>query len=733
MDKPTLALVLVWCVAVAAQCPEFDTEPLPKCDHRSDHELCVLAAHKDSDRLADFEFMNLLEIKTADPLACKLRAAAIRQHVIFHGEHGHGSSNCKRAAAIFKTNSLTNTRISDVCEQIGFAKCAAHCHHGGKTITKEDGSCVCECSTGWTGKTCSECAMMPMECLNNGTLIKSSTQCECACEYPWSGIHCDSCNRNCKNGGFSNPTDPKCQCQCDFPWSGVECNECDLQCQHGGRFVHTENQCACECSPLAEGPQCEQCSARCLNGGVLDKETCTCKCVGGFTGLQCEICDVKCMYNGTFIPNECACKCNNPWTAGDRCQICKNVCHGRGREVDCTCVDCEGYWTGSSCNNCTLRCVNEGELDQRSCKCACDKSRCRHGQAKDDCSCECEGFWRGETCDQCHLNCRHGTLNPTNCSCACEDSWSGPHCDICEKNCTGRGFLDARKCMCTNCLSPYHGFDCREKCNKNCQHGSQMHVESCKCLRCPLPWLGDECNICKLTLNHTASAVCKHGVFDPENCRCQCEEGWSGERCEKCSRVCAHGTLNTTDCSCSCQSHWSGVNCTDCLLECQNGGSLDRQNCYCECDHLHSGTYCQGGPCHMQQACDSCLSISDGCEWCGKTSQCSKKPGPGSATSCVGPVKYGLCPTYGECHMCDYTQEELWWLQQNGEESVGRQLNQNMPEPSESVPVCNAEKKETWCALKRMCVQDWVGGVNGPCQPMEASEKPRALNGFIIH
>jgi hypothetical protein len=83
--------------------------------------------------------------------------------------------------------------------------------------------------------------------------------------------------------------------------------------------------------------------------------------------------------------------------------------------------------------------------------------------------------------------------------------------------------------------------------------------------------------------------------------------------------------------------------------------------------------------------------------------------------------------------MCDYSSAELLWLQEHGEPSIGRQLNENMPEPLVSVPWCNAENNESWCALKRMCVQDWVGGVNGPCLAMEAVEKPRAPNGFIIH
>lgn len=632
--------------------------------------------------------------------------------------------------------------MTDICESIGFPKCSPHCHHGGRPHVSENGTCSCLCGAGWTGRDCSKCDILPASCMHEGQLLTSGSQCECNCSYPWTGVHCDICNRNCAHGS-SNPMDPHCKCQCTWPWTGIECERCDLECFHSGKKINSLGKCQCQCPPLAEGPQCEQCTARCLNGGVLDKHTCTCKCVGGFSGHQCETCDVSCQHNGTFIANECRCQCDNPWTAGPRCEVCRNDCHGRGREVGCNCVDCQGYWNGPSCNNCTLNCVNEGELDPHSCKCACDKSRCRHGQPKDDCSCSCDGYWRGEQCHECHLNCLHGTLNKANCSCHCEGSFSGPKCDRCEKNCTDRGVLDASKCQCTDCQSPYYGFDCAQKCPKNCQHGSQLNAEACACEQCPLPWLGAECNVCKLTLNHTRNPCGPFGTFDAANCLCVCEEGWTGERCNKCSRQCSHGVLNPTDCSCACDAHWIGTNCSECNLECQSGGVLDKKNCYCECDRLHSGTTCQGGPCHMQQACDSCLTTSDGCEWCAGTASCDKAPGPGATTACAGPSKQGLCPLYGECHMCDYSPDELAWLALHGERTgLSGTHSSSMPEaednhdmhPDDVARLCDSTKSETWCEPKRICVQDWVGGMNGPCHVDESvvvNTHRRSLNGFI--
>jgi len=136
----------------------------------------------------------------------------------------------------------------------------------------------------------------------------------------------------------------------------------------------------------------------------------------------------------------------------------------------------------------------------------------------------------------------------------------------------------------------------------------------------------------------------------------------------------------------------------------------------------------------MQQSCDSCLSTSDGCEWCAKTAQCAISPGPGAVSECVGPAKQGLCPTYGDCRMCEYTPSELAWLAAHGDESLGRSIYGAMPEPTSSqdpTTTCDETKGETWCALKRACVQDWVGGENGPCKVMDAPEVTHSPNGFI--
>lgn len=671
----------------------------------------MLASHKDYDKLADFEFVEGIGGAGQNPLACKMRAAAIRQHVLFYGLEDTAATTCKRAAAIFKTNYSPDMKIADVCEQIGFKACVGICRHGGSPIVQDDGTCKsCKCPGGWGGQYCTECTMQEVECFNGGKLVKGDDRCECECKYPFTGVHCEQCNRRCANGGFADPADKRCQCQCETPWGGEECGTCALDCKHGGNrtiqnVTKTRQSCECECPALAEGPECEKCTARCLNGGVLDQESCTCECAGGFTGDQCEICDVECKYGSTFFKDTCSCYCTNPWTAGAECEDCSNTCHGRGVEANCTCSDCEGFWDGLACDSCTLQCMNGGALNAKSCKCSCDVSKCKNGQVGSDCSCVCDGFWRGEECDTCNLNCVHGKLNAADCMCECEGFFTGDRCDECDKDCEGRGLLDKDRCICDDCIRPWYGFDCAENCTKNCYHGSFLDSDRCICDQCILPWMGPDCDTCKLLIDNYGEQPCVNGEFDADNCTCVCEEGWGGELCDQCIIQCEHGVVNASTCSCECERFWNGTYCDECVLECENGGVVEPEMCYCQCDKLHSGTFCQGGQCDVQIACDSCLSVSDGCEWCGQTSTCGQKPAPNETSQCEGPNRTGICPVYGECHVCDYTSDELEWLSLNGHASHGAPLSSmgGMDSPEEdAVPVCTAPGTK-WCARYMKC------------------------------
>lgn len=135
--------------------------------------------------------------------------------------------------------------------------------------------------------------------------------------------------------------------------------------------------------------------------------------------------------------------------------------------------------------------------------------------------------------------------------------------------------------------------------------------------------------------------------------------------------------------------------------------------------------------------------MSDGCEFCAKTASCAKKPGPEGVSSCVGPIKRGHCPLYGDCDVCDFSPLELKWMSENGDATIGSLQDSftAMPEVEDDdreedvARGCNVDSRETWCERKQKCVQNWVGGIDGPCNEVAASTtretRRHMFNGFI--
>lgn len=91
--------------------------------------------------------------------------------------------------------------------------------------------------------------------------------------------------------------------------------------------------------------------------------------------------------------------------------------------------------------------------------------------------------------------------------------------------------------------------------------------------------------------------------------------------------------------------------------------------------------------------------------------------------------------------MCDYTPSELAWLDANGDTTLGSTQPadgvMNEPDASpqdiaeEAQGTCEIDLGFTWCEAKHMCVQNWGGGVNGPCEPIKTAHVQHAMNGFI--
>ncbi|XP_071111778.1 wnt inhibitory factor 1-like [Haliotis cracherodii] len=186
--------------------------------------------------------------------------------------------------------------------------------------------------------------------------------------------------------------------------------------------------------------------------------------------------------------------------------------------------------------DCSLKCQNEGTLDNAACKCAC------------------AGGYRGRDCSKppCTTECVNGKVSQENCACECNEGWTGPTC-ACNLKCQNGGTLDQAKCRCA-CAGGYRG------------------------AACSLP---------------PCTTPCINGKVNQENCACECSEGWSGPKCD-CSLKCANvGSLDKDSCTCTCAGGYRGADCTQppCKTECING-KVSQKNCACECTKGWYGPKC---------------------------------------------------------------------------------------------------------------------------------------------
>ncbi|XP_030835786.1 uncharacterized protein LOC756368 isoform X3 [Strongylocentrotus purpuratus] len=115
---------------------------------------------------------------------------------------------------------------------------------------------------------------------------------------------------------------------------------------------------------------------------------------------------------------------------------------------------------------------------------------------------------------------------------------------------------------------------------------------------------------------------CMHGERHPRKCRCDCDEGYSGDLCQipdpttpsppttptPCDLDCgSNGTLDDILCFCNCNPGFEGQSCSEvlptgrtpqpispdnCTLNCGDHGNMVRGSCSCLCDEGYSGSTC---------------------------------------------------------------------------------------------------------------------------------------------
>uniref|UniRef100_A0A3Q2P162 Slit homolog 3 (Drosophila) n=1 Tax=Fundulus heteroclitus TaxID=8078 RepID=A0A3Q2P162_FUNHE len=245
---------------------------------------------------------------------------------------------------------------------------AAPCRNNGTCVSNAAGSYHCTCPYGFKGQDC-EIAMnacISFPCHNGGTCHIQPGQEDhfsCVCPTGFEGQRCeinpDDCEDNdCENNstcidGVNNYT-----CVCPPNYTGDLCDEvvdpCLAgvdPCQHDSKCVRVGRGYRCDCLPGYVGRHCEQDYNDCLENKCQHGAECvdavngyTCVCKEGFSGLFCENpppmillqtspCDQSDCQNGAqclVVAGEPVCRCT-PGYYGNKCHRISTV-HFLGRD-----------------------------------------------------------------------------------------------------------------------------------------------------------------------------------------------------------------------------------------------------------------------------------------------------------------------------------------------------------------------------------------------------------------
>ncbi|XP_069126386.1 multiple epidermal growth factor-like domains protein 10 [Argopecten irradians] len=452
-------------------------------------------------------------------------------------------------------------------------------------------------------------------------------------------------------------------------------------CELDGRYVmvvtHSDTSNAfveiCEidvygCPSHYYGEKCEfpcYCQQGCnVTSGICD----TPECQPGWKGMRC---DTKCGPHlfGANCSHVCHCResgCNHITGLCD-----KAVCLPGYRGATCS-QECSAGSFGVNCSR----------------LCHCETSGCSHVTGK----CKlpgCSRGWHGAACDEacglgtfgedckqtCH--CEIPGCNPFIGTCfepGCEQGWSGNSCD--EKN--------------TTCGLGTFGEDCELICHCNIP-GCDPFNGTCFEPGCEQGWSGNSCDE-----KNTNESVCPTGTFgdkcafvchcalpgcEPTNGTCiyeGCQEGWSGEACDKVCQVGTFGTRCNKTCNCRIPGchHVTGM-CDDVAAGCRDGWTGDAcdrsvdtsvcptgkfgDNCFFVCHCELPGCEPTNGTCIYEgcqegwsgEACDKVCPVGTFGTRCNKTCNC-RIPGCHHVTGMCDDVAAG-CQDGWTGDACDRT------------------------------------------------------------------------------
>lgn len=194
------------------------------------------------------------------------------------------------------------------------------------------------------------------------------------------------------------------------------------------------------------------------------------------------------------------------------------------------------------------------------------------------------------------------------------------------------------------------------KCDLPCNSGTCKIVEGKKVCQCPVYYYGIYCEhyLCSgYCQNHGICQINSNQSLTNNSIKCQCTNGWTGDRCEiavtDCQTQCHNGATciaSNDKISCICPSGFTGENCENCLnLSCSNGGVCRKSKSdvsRCECLDGYSGKFCE---------IDSCA------DYCYNNGNCSvslmglqcKCPDQYSGPKCEKDECEGFCYNDGVC------------------------------------------------------------------------------------
>eukprot|EP00755_Sulcionema_specki_P039389 Sspe_Gene.112738::Locus_95999_Transcript_1_1_Confidence_1.000_Length_741::g.112738::m.112738 len=240
---------------------------------------------------------------------------------------------------------------------------------------------------------------------------------------------------------------------------------------------------------------------------------------------MCEKCSVEdhCNNRASSVRVEgdkCTCTCSHMWK-GDRCESCPP-------NYSATCDSCAtGHIAYPECTQCTVakHCSNHAttvvtDAAKTACQCAC-----RNGWSGKDCSICDARFVQGGDCDTCEAGrilfptCRScdndddcngqaervdSNAERTECTCTCREGYTGGRCEQCEEGYVRKEV--ASRFFCSKCTN-------ENNCNKRASSvtSNDDHSE-CKCT-CNNKWTGSDCSVCNAIYDQATCASCAAGRY----------------------------------------------------------------------------------------------------------------------------------------------------------------------------------------------------------------------------